>query len=96
MDPSFKYFLLVDENGYAAAHNSIFDKPLTGDYAKDIAGNRSMRIFNDPVGLAVARNTDNLIVQTYPRDTGEIISDVGVPMFIGGRHWGGIRVGYAV
>jgi methyl-accepting chemotaxis protein len=96
MDPSFKYFLLVDENGYAAAHNSIFDKPLTGDYAKDIVGNRSMRIFNDPVGLAVARNTDNLIVQTYPRDTGEVISDVGVPMFIDGRHWGGIRVGYGV
>ncbi len=96
MDPSFKYFLLVDENGYAAAHNSIFDKPLTGDYAKDIAGNRSMRIFNDPVGLAVARNTDNLIIQTYPRDTGEVISDVGVPVFIDGRHWGCVRVGYSV
>ncbi len=96
IDPSFKYFLLVDENGYAAAHNSIFDRPLTGNYANDIAGNRSMRIFNDPVGLAVARNTDNLIVQTYPRDTGEVISDVGVPMFIEGRHWGGIRVGYGV
>ncbi|MGC8555333.1 MAG: methyl-accepting chemotaxis protein [Candidatus Acidulodesulfobacterium sp.] len=95
-DPSFKYFLLIDANGYAAAHNSIYDKPLTGDYAKDIAGNRSMRIFNDPVGLAVARNTDNLIVQTYPRDTGEVISDVGVPMFIDGKHWGGIRVGYGI
>ena len=55
-----------------------------------------MRIFNDPVGLAVAKNTENLIVQTYPRDTGEVISDVGVPMFIDGRHWGGIRVGYGV
>ncbi len=87
-DHSFKYFLLIDANGYAAAHNSIYDKPLTGDYAKDITGNRSMRIFNDPVGLAVARNTDNLIVQTYPRDTGEVISDVGVPMFIDGKHWG--------
>ncbi|MDA8158921.1 MAG: methyl-accepting chemotaxis protein [Deltaproteobacteria bacterium] len=95
-DPSFKYFLLVDDNGYAAAHNSIFDKPLTGDNIKDLAGNRSMRIFNDPVGLAVARNTDNLIVQTYPRDTGEIISDVGVPLFIDGKHWGGIRIGYGI
>ncbi len=96
IDSSFRYFLLIDENGYAGAHNSIYDKPLTGDYAKDIAGNRSMRIFNDPVGLAVAKNTENLIVQTYPRDTGEVISDVGVPLFIDGRHWGGVRVGYAI
>lgn len=92
-DPDFVYVLLVDENGYAAAHNSIFDKPLTGDPAKDILGNRSMRIFNDGVGLALARNTDNVIIQTYPRDTGEIISDIAVPVFIDSKHWGAVRVG---
>ncbi len=92
-DPDFAYVLLVDENGYAAAHNSIFDKPLTGDPAKDILGNRSMRIFNDGVGLALARNTDNVIIQTYPRDTGEIINDIAVPVFIDSRHWGAVRIG---
>ncbi|RZD18203.1 MAG: methyl-accepting chemotaxis protein [Candidatus Acididesulfobacter diazotrophicus] len=92
-DPDFVYVLLVDENGYAAAHNSMFDKPLTGDPAKDIPGNRSMRIFNDGVGLALARNTDNVIIQTYPRDTGEIINDIAVPVFIDSRHWGAVRIG---
>jgi len=95
MDPNFRFFLLTDNNGYLI-HNSIYDKPLTGNYEKDLVGNRSMRIFNDPVGLAVARNTDSLIIQVYPRDTGEVMADVGVPVFIEGKHWGGIRVGLAV
>jgi methyl-accepting chemotaxis protein len=96
MNQNFRYVLLTDNNGYVAAHNSIYDKPLTGNYEKDLAGNRSMRIFNDTVGLNVARNTDSLIIQTYPRDTGEVISDIGVPVFIEGKHFGGIRVGLAV
>ncbi|MHB1661428.1 MAG: sensor domain-containing diguanylate cyclase [bacterium] len=93
LDPNFRFFVLTDNNGYVAAHNSINDQPLSGDYKKDLYGNRSMRIFDDPVGLAVAKNTDKFIVQTYPRDTGEIMSDIGVPLFIEGKHWGGIRVG---
>ncbi len=95
MDPNFRFFLLTDNNGYLI-HNSVYDKPLTGDYEKDLVGNRSMRIFNDPVGLAVARNQDSLIIQVYPRDTGEVMADIGVPVFIEGKHWGGIRVGLAV
>jgi diguanylate cyclase (GGDEF)-like protein/PAS domain S-box-containing protein len=93
MNPNFRFFVLTDDNGYVAAHNGINDQPLTGDYKKDLYGSRSMRIFDDPVGLAVARNTDSFIVQTYPRDTGEVMSDIGVPIFIDGKHWGGIRVG---
>ncbi len=89
----FKFFLLVDDNGYAAAHNSIYDKPLTGDYEKDLVGNRSMRIFNDPTGIAVAKNTEPLLVQTYMRDTGNAMYDISVPIYVEGKHWGGLRVG---
>ncbi len=93
MDPKFKFFLLVDNNGYAAAHNSIYDKPLTGDYEKDLVGNRSMRIFNDPTGIAAARNTEPLLVQTYIRDTGNAMYDISVPIYVEGKHWGALRVG---
>ena len=93
MNPNFRFFVLTDNNGYVAAHNGINDQPLTGDYKKDLYGNRSMRIFDDPVGLAAAKNTDRFIIQTYERDTGEVMSDIGVPVFIDGKHWGGIRVG---
>jgi methyl-accepting chemotaxis protein len=96
MNPNFRYVVLTDNNGYVAAHNSIYDKPLTGNYEKDLVGNRSMRIFNDTVELNAAKNTDSLIIQTYPRDTGEVMSDIGVPVFIEGKHFGGIRIGLAV
>lgn len=92
-DAAFRYFLLTDNNGYAAAHNSIYDQPLTGDYEKDLLQNRSMRIFEDPVGQNVAKNTNPLIIQTYARDTGEVIHDIGIPLFLNGKHWGTVRVG---
>ncbi len=92
-NPKFKFFLLTDNNGYIAAHNSIYDKPLTGDYEKDLVGNRSMRMFNDKTGLAAGQNTEPLLVQTYMRDTGNAMYDVSVPVYIEGKHWGGLRVG---
>ncbi len=93
MNPKFKFVVLVDNNGYLPAHNSIYDKPLTGDYEKDLVGNRSMRIFNDPTGLAAGQNTEPLLVQTYMRDTGNAMYDVSVPIYIEGKHWGGLRIG---
>ncbi len=74
MNKNFRSFFVTDNNGYVPAHNSIYDKPLTGDYKKDLVGNRSMRLLNDPVGLALSRNTDSLIIKTYARDTGEILA----------------------
>ncbi len=91
----YRYVLLVDRNGYAAAHNSAFDQPLTGDPARDLVGNRSMRIFNDPVGLASARNTNPFLLQVYARDTGEIMRELARPVQVGGRHWGAVRLAFA-
>ena len=92
-DSDFKFVVLVDNNGYLPAHNSIYDKPLTGNYEKDLVGNRSMRIFNDPTGLAAGQNTENLLIQTYMRDTGNAMYDISVPIYIEGKHWGGLRIG---
>jgi len=93
MNPKFKFVALVDNNGYLPAHNSIYDKPLTGDYEKDLVGNRSMRIFNDPTGLSAARNTDSILIQTYMRDTGNAMYDISVPVYVEGKHWGAVRIG---
>lgn len=94
MDPNFKFVVLVDNNGYLPAHNTIYDKPLTGDYEKDLVGNRSMRIFNDPTGLAAARNTNPVLLQTYMRDTGVVMNDISTPIYFEGKHWGGLRIGF--
>jgi hypothetical protein len=94
MNKKFVFVVLVDENGYLPAHNSIYDKPLTGDYKTDLAGNRSMRIFNDPTGLAAAKNTDPILFQIYPRDLGKIMYDISMPIIINQKHWGALRIGF--
>ncbi|GHD72319.1 methyl-accepting chemotaxis protein [Vogesella fluminis] len=89
-----RFCLLVDTNGYAPTHNSFYSKPLTGDLQQDLVGSRDKRIFNDPTGIKSAKNTHPFLLQTYMRDTGEILSEIALPIRLGGRHWGAIRVGF--
>ncbi len=93
-DANFSTVVLVDNNGYLAAHNSKYDKPLTGDYATDLKGNRSKRLLNDPISLASARSQEPVYVQIYPRDTGEIMYRLSVPIMFEGKHWGALRIGF--
>ncbi len=87
------YVLCVDEGGYAPSHNSKFSKPPTGKYEIDLLNCRDKRIFNDKVGMALARNTRPFLLQTYMRDTGETINDFSMPIFVEGKHWGALRIG---
>ncbi len=95
-DHHVMFAVLVDRNGYLPTHNSRYSQPLTGDREKDKIGNRSKRIFNDKVGLAAARNRQELLVQMYTRDTGEKMWDISAPVYVNGRHWGGFRIGYSI
>ncbi|MPT29684.1 MAG: chemotaxis protein [Achromobacter sp.] len=91
--PGGSYALLVDARGYAPAHNSRYSHAPSGDPARDIARVRHKRIFDDPVGARLAANTETLLFQTYSRDTGEIVNDISVPLFLDGDHWGAVRIG---
>ncbi|MBJ7556166.1 methyl-accepting chemotaxis protein [Marinomonas spartinae] len=84
----------VDINGYFPTHNKKFSQPLSGDYEKDLINNRTKRIFNDPTGRRCGAHTDTFLLQTYKRDTGEILHDLSVPIFVKGKHWGGFRMGF--
>lgn len=92
----FVFAVGVDVNGYLPVHNTRFQKPLTGDREKDLAGNRTKRIFDDPVGIAAAKNLEPSLLQVYARDTGETMWDVSSPIFVKGKHWGGFRVGVSM
>ena len=92
--PGLVYSLSVDNNGYAPAHNSQFSNPPSGDPTVDLAKCRHKRIFNDPVGIKLAKNQKPSLFQTYVRDTGEILNDLSMPIMIGGRHWGAVRIGF--
>lgn len=87
------YALVIDTKGYGAIHNLKYSRPLTGNYEADLVGNRTRRIWNDTTGQRGAQNTQPLLVQTYARDTGEILSEINMPIMVGGRHWGTVRVG---
>lgn len=87
------FCLCVDRNGYAPTHNSFYSQRLTGNSEQDLVNSRDKRIFNDPVGLTAARNQKSFVLQTYCRDTGQVVSDLSLPIMINGRHWGGLRVG---
>jgi HAMP domain-containing protein len=92
----FIFAVGVDENGYLPTHNTRFQKPLTGAPEKDVAGNRTKRVFDDPVGLAAAKNLQPSLQQVYRRDTGETMWDVSSPVFVKGKHWGGFRIGVSM
>jgi len=34
------------------------------------------------------------MLQTYTRDTGEVLSEIALPIYLNSRHWGAIRVGF--
>lgn len=88
------FSVAVDNNGYLPTHNRKFSKPLTGNYETDLMNNRTKRIFNDRAGARCGSNTKPFLLQTYKRDTGEIMHDLSVPIYVKGRHWGGFRIGY--
>ncbi|HEX4880431.1 MAG TPA: methyl-accepting chemotaxis protein [Limnobacter sp.] len=93
--PGAVFSLCVDRKGYAPTHNSRYSRPLTGDLKIDLIESRDKRMFNDPVGLRAATSLSPWLLQTYRRDTGEVLNDLSFPIEIDGRHWGGMRIGFS-
>ncbi len=89
-----KVTFIVDNKGYCPVNNSWVSKPPTGDRATDLPVCRNKRMFSDPIGLRAAKNTQRFLLQTYLRDTGEIMTEIDVPFFFEGRHWGNLRMGF--
>ncbi len=88
------YGISCDRKGYVPTHNRKFSQPLTGNEKIDFVGNRTKRIFDDPVGRRCGDHEQPFLLQTYRRDTGEVMHDISAPVYVKGRHWGGFRIGY--
>lgn len=93
-DPQILYAGAVDKKGYFPTHNHRYSQPLTGDKAHDLLHNRTKRIFADRTGSRCGSHTQRMLLQTYKRDTGEVLHDLSVPVLVNGKHWGGFRVGF--
>ncbi|MBK7192821.1 MAG: methyl-accepting chemotaxis protein [Myxococcales bacterium] len=93
-DPAIAYAIVTDDHGYVPTHNDRFNAAPTGDPAVDLARSRGKRIFDDRTGRRCGQNQRPYLLQTYQRDTGEVMHDLSVPIVVAGRHWGGFRIGY--
>ncbi|SER29013.1 methyl-accepting chemotaxis protein [Pseudomonas sp. NFACC02] len=88
------FAIACTQQGYVPTHNQAFSKPLTGDAAVDAVANRTKRKFEDRTGIRCGSHQQPVLLQTYTRDTGELMHDLSVPIMVRGRHWGGLRLGY--
>jgi methyl-accepting chemotaxis protein len=97
--PDTVAFVPADRNGFIPTHNKKWGyPPRANDPLWNTRYSRSRRMFNDPVGLRAARNTDTLVVQAYRRDLGggmvQDLIEFAAPIYVKGRHWGGMRMNY--
>ncbi|MFM0227757.1 methyl-accepting chemotaxis protein [Paraburkholderia dipogonis] len=101
LDPRVAFCAAVDLRGYLPTHNLKFSLPQRADdVIWNTANCRNRRMFDDRTGIAAASHTKRFLLQTYRRDMGGgefvLMKDASAPVFVSGRHWGGVRVGYKV
>ncbi|WP_114417862.1 methyl-accepting chemotaxis protein [Marinospirillum perlucidum] len=93
--PEFIYAVAVDSNGYLPVHHKKVSHPITGDFSVDNAKSRNRRIFFDTRPEQRRCTHDNpFLLQTFIRDTGEILNDLSIPLFVGGKRWGSLIMGF--
>ncbi|CAN0602340.1 unnamed protein product, partial [Ectocarpus sp. 12 AP-2014] len=63
-------------DGYVPTHNRDFAHAPTGNPEADLVKSRSKRMFNDRTGARCGNHTQDMLLQTYRRDTGEIMHDL--------------------
>ncbi|PQV46127.1 methyl-accepting chemotaxis protein [Paraburkholderia sp. BL21I4N1] len=100
LDSRVAFCAAVDLRGYLPTHNLKFSLAQREDVVWNMANCRNRRMFDDRTGIAAASHTKRFLLQTYRRDMGGgefvLMKDASAPVFVGGRHWGGVRVGYRV
>lgn len=99
-DSQVVFCMAVDDRGYCGTHNSKFSGAQRSDPVWNSANCRNRRFFKDRVGLAAGQNERPFLVQSYQRDMGGgtfvPMIDASAPINVKGRHWGGLRLAYAL
>jgi len=94
-NPEFIYAVAIDRNGYLPVHHRKVSQPLTGDFSVDNAKSRNRRIFFETRPEQRRCTHDSpFLLQTFIRDTGEILNDLSIPLYIDGKRWGSLIMGF--
>jgi methyl-accepting chemotaxis protein len=97
LDPHVIFCVATDRNGYVPTHHPEFSRAQGEDPAWNAQHCRNRTIFNHRVGLAAAGNRKAFLLQTYRREIGgghQLLKDASAPIWVQGRHWGALRLGY--
>lgn len=103
LDHRVAFCAAVDRNAFLPVHNLQYSRPQRNpvtedDIAWNTANCRNRRFFKDRTGKAAAENQNRFLLRTYRRDMGGgqfvQMKDVSAPIFVDGRHWGGLRIGW--
>ncbi|GGF03896.1 chemotaxis protein [Aliidongia dinghuensis] len=100
LDERMVFCAPTDHNNLIPTHNPQFRKPPGRDPVWNAANCRNRRRYLDKSAVAVVRNTQPFLLQTYRRDMGggvfALMKDASAPIRVTGRLWGGLRVCYRV
>lgn len=107
-----RFCAIQDRSSYLSTHYSGVSNPQKGpktlsgrlvwdeDVVKENdAKSRNHRFFTDNTGRKLASNNRGVLIQTYRRIVAGqqiIMKDVSYPIFVKGRHFGAVRLGYAL
>jgi methyl-accepting chemotaxis protein len=100
-DPRVVFCAAVDRNAYLPTHNAKFSLPQRpNDPLWNAANSRNRRFFKDRAGLTAGRTTRKFLIQSYDRNMGGgvtvTLKEIDVPLYVGGKHWGGLRLAFRV
>jgi hypothetical protein len=97
-DEDVVFAILIDKNGYVPTHNSKYSRPLGNDMNKNLYYSRSKRNFADKreIKEILKYQGESTVTYLYHRDTGELMWDIGSPVFLRGKYWGAFLVGISL
>lgn len=93
--PDFAYAVAVNTDGYVPVHHANVSRPRTGNPDEDNTYSRNMRkYFDTRAEQRRCTHESPFLLQTFIRDTGQILNDLSIPLYVGGRHWGALIMGF--
>jgi hypothetical protein len=97
-DEDVVFSILIDKNGYVPTHNSKYSRPLGKDRDKNLYYSRSKRNFADKPEIReiLKYHGESTVKYLYHRDTGEVMWNIGSPVFLRDKYWGAFLVGISL
>lgn len=97
-DEDVVFAILFDRNGYVPTHNSKYSRPLGNDRSLNLNYSRSKRNYaNTPEIREVLKyRGSGTVSYIYTRDTGDVIWNIGAPVWLRGEFWGAFLIGISL